>query len=154
MQISRTRQPTTFWWPTRMWRAVDTGLYTFMHPTKALFNLQVLVTQGLATSLRRRRLVGGPGFEKMRVDSWHIQTLPDQVPSTFGQVCHYSHQNLVGEWPTWKLTLIPLYIQQEASKYVGEDITYRPGIRSRHFACVNKNGFWVLARYLLLGWFV
>jgi hypothetical protein len=51
-------------------------------------------------------------------------------------------------------TLIPLYIWQEASKYVDEDMTYRPSIRSRHFACVNKNGLRVLARYLLLGWFV
>ena len=27
------------------------------------------------------------------------------MPSTFGWVHPYSHSNLVGEWPTWKLTL-------------------------------------------------
>ena len=46
-----------------------------------------------------------PGFEKMGVASRHIQTLPYQIPSTFGQVCPYSHYNLVGERPTWKHTL-------------------------------------------------
>ena len=40
---------------------------------------------------RRRRLVGGSGFEKMRVDSWHIQTLPHHISSTLGQVCPHSH---------------------------------------------------------------
>ena len=57
----------------------------------------------------RRRLVGGPGFEKMGVASWHKQTLPHQIPSTFGWVYSYSHQNLVGEWSTWKLTLKALH---------------------------------------------
>ena len=35
--------------------------------------------------------------------SWQ---LPHQTPSTFRRVCPSSHQNLVGERPTWKLTLI------------------------------------------------
>ena len=39
----------------------------------------------------RRRLVGGPRFEKMRVVSWHIRTLPHQIPSIFGQFHRYSH---------------------------------------------------------------
>ena len=53
---------------------------------------------------RRRRLVGRPKFEKMGVTSWHIQTLPHQIPSTFGQVFPHSHYNLVGDRPTWILT--------------------------------------------------
>ena len=40
---------------------------------------------------RRRRLVGGIGFEKMGVASWHIRTLSHQIPSTVEQVCPYSH---------------------------------------------------------------
>ena len=52
-----------------------------------------------------RRLVSGPKFEKLRVSSWHIRTLPHQIPSTSGRVCPYSHQNLVGSWPTWTQTL-------------------------------------------------
>ena len=44
------------------------GLLDFHAPTKALFNLQVSVTEGLnAGFVMRRRLVGEPGFEKMRV---------------------------------------------------------------------------------------
>jgi hypothetical protein len=30
--------------------------------------------------------VGGPGSEKLRIASWHIPTLPHEVPSTCGQV--------------------------------------------------------------------
>ena len=45
----------------------------FHVPTKTLFNLQVSVTEGLKIGFKRRRLVGGFGFEKMRVASWHIQ---------------------------------------------------------------------------------
>ena len=30
---------------------------------------------------------------------WHVRTLTHQIPPTFGQVCPYSHHNLVGEWP-------------------------------------------------------
>jgi hypothetical protein len=42
-------------------------------------NLQVLVMKGLKTDFRRRRrrrVIGGPRFEKMGVANWHIQTLP------------------------------------------------------------------------------
>jgi hypothetical protein len=39
---------------------------------------------------RRRRLVGELIFEKMRVASGHMQTLPHEIPSTFGRVCPYS----------------------------------------------------------------
>jgi hypothetical protein len=39
----------------------------------------------------RRRLVGGPRFEKTRVVSWHIRTLLHQIPSIFGQVHHYAY---------------------------------------------------------------
>jgi hypothetical protein len=35
---------------------------------------------------------------------WHIWTLPHHIPPTFGRVCSYLHQNLVGKRPTWKLT--------------------------------------------------
>jgi hypothetical protein len=67
-------------------------LLNFYAPTKALVNIQVPVTKGLETGFRRRRrLVSGLGFEKMRVASWHIQNLPHHVPSTFGQVCPHSH---------------------------------------------------------------
>ena len=50
------------------------GPLNFHKPTKALFNLQVLVAKGLKINFRRRerRLVGGPIFEKMRAASWHI----------------------------------------------------------------------------------
>ena len=44
-----------------------------------------------------RRLVGGLGFEKMGIASWHIRTLPHHISSTFGWVCPYSRKNLVGE---------------------------------------------------------
>ena len=47
------------------------------------------------------------GFEKMRVASWHIQTLSHLIPSIFEQVCPYSHYNMLGKWSTWKLTLTP-----------------------------------------------
>jgi hypothetical protein len=33
-------------------------------------------TEGVTWRRRRRRLVGGPIFEKIGVASWHIQTLP------------------------------------------------------------------------------
>jgi hypothetical protein len=72
--------------------------------TKAFLILQVLVTTGVKIGFRRRRLVGGPGFEKVKVASWHIQTLPHYIPSTCAWVCPYSHLNLVGKRPTWKLT--------------------------------------------------
>ena len=42
----------------------------------------------------RRKLVSGSGFERMGVASWHIQTLPHQIPSTFGWVCPYSHYDM------------------------------------------------------------
>lgn len=29
----------------------------------------------------RRRFLGGPKFERMRVVSWHLQTLPHHIPS-------------------------------------------------------------------------
>ena len=37
--------------------------------------------------------------------TWHIRTLPHWIPSTLGRICPYSHQNMVGQQPTWKLTL-------------------------------------------------
>jgi hypothetical protein len=60
------------------------GLLDFCVLIKALYNLQVAVTEGFedqwsrASSLVtwRRRFAGGPGFEMMRVASWHIQTPP------------------------------------------------------------------------------
>jgi hypothetical protein len=50
------------------------GSLDFNKLNKALFNLRVLVAKGLKINFRRRkrRLVGGPIFEKMRVASWHI----------------------------------------------------------------------------------
>lgn len=56
---------------------------TFHAPTKAFFNLQVLVIVGLKTSIVRRRIVGGSRFEKIRVACWQIQKLSHQIPSTF-----------------------------------------------------------------------
>ena len=46
----------------------------FHAPTNVVFNLQVRVTEGLHTSFkrRRRRLVSGFGFEKMRVATLHM----------------------------------------------------------------------------------
>ena len=61
-----------------MWRVVDKG--RFHAPTKTLFDLQVPITKRLNTGLkrRRRRLVGGPGFERMRVATlvmiFHVTT--------------------------------------------------------------------------------
>ena len=55
---------------------------------------------------RRRRLVGGPGLQKMEVINWHIRTtLSHHIPSTLGWVCPYSHYNLMGKQRTWTLTL-------------------------------------------------
>ena len=93
-----------------MQSAVDTDRLDFHAPTKALFNLQTQVTKGFKTKFRRRRrrrrrLISELGFEKLKITSWHIQTLPHQIPSTFGWVCPYSNQNLVGERPTWEPTL-------------------------------------------------
>jgi hypothetical protein len=50
------------------------GPLDFYGPTKAfLQNLQVPVTKGLKIGFRRRRrLVGGHKFEKMKVASWHV----------------------------------------------------------------------------------
>ena len=70
-----------------------------------VLSLHVLVTERLKIAFRRRMLIGGLGYEKMGTTSWHIRNLPYTVPSTFGWVCPYSHQNLVGEWHAWKLTL-------------------------------------------------
>ena len=69
----------------------------FHAPTETHFNLQVHVNERLKTNLRRRkrRLLGVLKFEKIRVTNWHIQTLPHQIQSTFGQVCPYSHYNQV-----------------------------------------------------------
>ena len=50
--------------------------------------------------------MSGSRFEKMGVASWHTRDLLHQIPSTFGEVCPHSNYNLVGERPTWKLTLI------------------------------------------------
>jgi hypothetical protein len=63
----------------------------FHAPTKVLLNLQVLVIEGLKIGFRRRRLVGVPKFEKMRVASWHIRTQPRHISSTSWRVCPYSH---------------------------------------------------------------
>ena len=41
----------------------------------------------------------------MGIAGWHIQTLSHQVPSTFGRLCLYSHHIMLGERPTWNLTL-------------------------------------------------
>ena len=67
-------QPTTFLWPTRMWTDVDMSLLDFHALIEALFNLQVLVIEGLKTGFRRRRrrLVGGSGIEKMRVTTLNM----------------------------------------------------------------------------------
>ena len=47
---------------------MDKGHLISMHPTNTLFNLQAPVTKGLKTGFRRRRrLVDGHGFERMRV---------------------------------------------------------------------------------------
>ena len=94
-----------------------------------IFNLQVPVTEDFEDQFqkeeviltwRRRRLLGEPGFEKMRVVSWHIQTLPHQIPSSFGRVCPCSHQNMADGRPTWKLTLSRatsnMYIRQRVLK--------------------------------------
>jgi hypothetical protein len=52
--------------------------------TSALFNLQVLITEALKIGFRRRRrLLGGPKFEKMRVASWHI-TPPNSLYTWVG----------------------------------------------------------------------
>ena len=51
---------------------------------KAQENQRCSRTPSLVMGRRRRRLSDGPGFEKMGVASWHIQTLPRQIPSTFG----------------------------------------------------------------------
>ena len=64
MQISTSLKPTTIWGPTRMRRVVDVGhdSLDFHAPTKALFNLQVPLTdQGLKTGFKKRRrfLFGG-----------------------------------------------------------------------------------------------
>ena len=66
-------------------------------------------------SFRRRRFIleeGGqqvdPKLRSWEVASWHIRTLPHHIPSTFERVCPQSHQNLVDERPTCKLTLISL----------------------------------------------
>jgi hypothetical protein len=50
-------------------------------------------TKGLKTSLKRRRLVGGLGFEKMKVATvvGTYESYPTIFPSTFESVCPYSH---------------------------------------------------------------
>jgi hypothetical protein len=40
---------------------------------------------------------------ELLVDTY--ERYPHQIPSTFGRVCPYLHQNLAGERRTWKLTL-------------------------------------------------
>jgi hypothetical protein len=56
------------------------GLLDFHAPIEVFFNLQVHVTKvSKAGFRRRRRLVGGHGFEKTRVCSWHTQTYPTKL---------------------------------------------------------------------------
>ena len=97
-----------------MWRVVDTGPLDFEVSTKAFCNLKVPVTQRIEYQFPEKDEEEGrwPGFEQTRVASWHIRTLPHHIPSKFEQAYPYSHQNMVGKQPTWKLTLDALIPQQ------------------------------------------
>ena len=44
----------------------------------------------------------GGGINQLGIVGWHIRTL---TPSNFIYTRPYSHPNLMGEQPTWKLTL-------------------------------------------------
>lgn len=97
-----------------MCRVVDMRLIDFQVLTKTLCNVKVPVTKGLNIGFRRRRRrrVVEPGFQKTRVASWHIRIILHHIPSTFGPDYPYSHQNMLGEQPTWILTLGALILQQ------------------------------------------
>ena len=41
--------------------------------------------------VKRWGLISEPQFDKMKVASWHIRTLPHHISSTFGLDCPYSH---------------------------------------------------------------
>ena len=74
-------------------------LLDFHAPTKESLTYKCQLLKFLKTGFRRRTLLRGPGFEKMVVASWHIQTLLHHISSTFGRVCRKSHENMVDERP-------------------------------------------------------
>ena len=72
MQISTSRQPTTLWWPTRMWRVVDMGRQTFMCPLQHFLtykcqSLKYLKTNGIELSGRSPAKIIETTCDKIRV---------------------------------------------------------------------------------------
>ena len=115
--LKRSRHPTAFQQFDRTWRVMDMGRQTFMHPLKtSTYKCQSSKDFKTGLRRRRRRLVGGYGFEEMGVARWHIRTLPHWMPSTFGWVCPYSHQNLMGERLHGKSPQVSMIIIESGGK--------------------------------------
>ena len=66
-------------------------LDVYLHGILVEYSREPMLVYNFILGNRGKRLVSGLGFEKMILYSWHIRTLPHQIPSTFGQVCFHSH---------------------------------------------------------------
>lgn len=77
-------------------------LLDFCASTKEILIYKCWSPKGLKTGFRKK-LVGGHGFEEMGVLNDTYAPSP-HISSTFGQGCPYSHQNLIGEQPTWNVS--------------------------------------------------
>ena len=66
------------------------GLLDLHVPTKAFLTYKNRSSKiSFKRSKKCRGLVGGPGFEKIRVADWHIRSLLHQTLYTSGHVCAY-----------------------------------------------------------------